>query len=258
MFNSQETILRCLTSIKNQTYKDFEIIIVNDGSLDDSRAIVEDFILENNHLKIILINTENGGVSKARNIAIKLANGNYIAFLDSDDEWDVRKLSKQMNVIEEDNSITLLGCNRNNEVVDSFYKKKFSRLTKISSKLLLYKNFFATPTVIFRKDVIAKIGLFDEKQKFMEDCNYWMRICKDGNCVLLNESYVITGGGKPHFGHIGLSSNLIGMQIGDLKNMKDAYNLGIVKLPEYIFLVSYSIVKFLRRLVIIMIRRIKN
>ena len=99
MYNAENTILTALNSIKNQTYKcEYEVIVVNDGSLDNSKKIVEEYILENPQLTIILINQINGGVSKARNEGLKRAKGDYIALLDSDDEWLPQKVEKQMLV----------------------------------------------------------------------------------------------------------------------------------------------------------------
>jgi glycosyltransferase involved in cell wall biosynthesis len=254
MYNAESTIISCLDSVKNQTYLDFEIIIINDGSQDNGPNLVRQFISQNAQLDIKYLEKENGGVSLARNIGMKLAKGEYIAFLDSDDEWHKDKLKVQFEVLHSNPSIDLLGCNRNEEHFEKFYTKKFTRLTSISSRILLYKNFFSTPCVILKKEVLNNVGFFDEDQKYMEDCNYWMRICNQGNCMLLNESYVTAGGGKPYFGFSGLSSNLIGMEKGDLKNIKDAYKLGIVGNLEYCFLTFYSILKYIRRVIIVKLR----
>ncbi|MFA4870263.1 MAG: glycosyltransferase family A protein [Pedobacter sp.] len=254
MYNAEATILQSLNSIKHQTFNDLEIIIVNDGSTDKGQEIVEKFIAHNVHLSVLLINKKNEGVSKARNVGIKSASGEYIAFLDSDDEWHKDKLKIQFEILVNNPDVILLGCNRNGEHVSRFLKKKFSRLTIITSRILLYRNFFSTPSVIFRKEVINKVGLFDENQKHTEDCNYWVRICQAGTCVLLNESYVTTGGGKPSFGFSGLSSNLVEMEKGDLKNIKDGYKLGVIGIFEYFLLIGYSLLKFIRRLIIVKFR----
>jgi glycosyltransferase involved in cell wall biosynthesis len=255
MYNAQETIIKALESVRNQTYTGrIETIIVNDGSTDKSLEIVNDYIDHNSKLNIKVINRKNGGVSSARNAGMSIAKGDFIALLDSDDEWNESKLEQQVKVLVEDPEIDLLGCNRNGEVVNRFFLKKFERLTLITSRLLLYKNFFSTPTVIFKRDILKTVGFFDETQRFAEEGNYWIRICKDGKCMLLNESYVITGDGKPHFGYSGLSSNLAAMEKGELKNIKDALRLRIINHLEFIILNIYSLAKYLRRLVIVNLR----
>jgi glycosyltransferase involved in cell wall biosynthesis len=255
MYNSSKTILHSIQSVLNQTYEgNVEIIVVNDGSTDDSLNVVEDYCRICNLKNIIVVNKGNGGVSSARNAGMKLAKGNFIALLDADDEWDKNKLKQQMEILINNPGIDLLGCNRNKEVISRFILKKFDRLTLISSRLLLYKNFFSTPTVIFKKDVLKTIGFFDETQRFAEEGNYWIRICNERTCMLLNESYVITGGGKPDFGHSGLSSNLLEMEKGELKNIKDALDLKIINYAEFLLLNIYSVGKYLRRVLIVNLR----
>ena len=120
---------------------------------------------------------------------------------------------------------------------------------------MLLKTFLVTPSVIFKKKILDNTGFFDEQQKFAEEGDYWIRICNKNNCYLVNESLVITGGGKPNFGFSGLSSNLWQMEKGELKNMKTALNLKIINIFEYFFLVIYSIAKFIRRLIIVKLRK---
>lgn len=255
MYNSSETILQSIQSVLDQSYKgEIEIIVVNDGSTDGSLKLVSDFAGTIPQSNIIIIDKKNGGVSSARNAGMQAAKGDYIALLDADDEWDKNKLKEQIKVLSAHPEVDLLGCNRNNEIVNRFIFKKFERLTLISSKLLLFKNFFSTPTVIFKRSVLATTGFFDESQRFAEEGNYWIRICNKGTCMLLNESYVITGGGKPDFGYSGLSSNLLKMERGELKNIKDALALKIINYIEFIFLNIYSIAKYLRRVIIVKLR----
>ena len=121
MFNAENTIIAALDSIKNQTYKcEYEIIIVNDGSKDASKTIVENYILKNPQMNIMLVDQANGGVSKARNEGLRRAEGDYIALLDSDDEWLPEKIEKQMSIFEKNSNIDLLGTNRNNEYFNFF------------------------------------------------------------------------------------------------------------------------------------------
>ena len=124
-----------------------------------------------------------------------------------------------------------------------------SLTTHPDPKMLLFKNFFPTPSVIIKNDREKKI-VFEENRYFMEDAECWIRFCKRNNCYLLNESLVITGGGKPSFGFSGLSSNMKKMHQGEIKNIQVAYDSSIINRFEYCFFYVYSLLKYLRRLII--------
>lgn len=98
-FNCSKTIKRCLNSVVNQTYKNIEIIVVNDGSKDNTLSILKSF--QSKDSRIVLINKTNTGVSESRNIGIKEAMGEYITFVDSDDYLDLKAIQKYINVINE-------------------------------------------------------------------------------------------------------------------------------------------------------------
>ncbi|SDW70767.1 glycosyltransferase family 2 protein [Flavobacterium degerlachei] len=255
MYNSRNTILNTLNSVKNQTILPFEVVIIDDGSKDESVTVVEDFISVNSALNIQLVKQKNRGVSSARNVGLKLAKGDWIALLDSDDEWLPTKLERQIQVLNENPTIDFLGTNRNGEYFDKILWKKLGVLTRISPKLLMVKFIFVVPTVIFRKKIVLDAGYFDETQKYAEEGNYFIRIAQKYNCYLLNESLVVTGDGKAHFGHSGLSGNLKEMERGELKNLKDALSLKIINHFQYSFLVLFSILKYFRRIVIVKTRQ---
>lgn len=251
MYNAESTIEKCLESVFNQTYKGkMEIIIINDGSKDSSRNIVEK-IIENNSSDIIvkLINKENGGVSSARNLGLKNANGFYIALLDSDDEWLPRKLERQMEIFKNNSEIDFLGCSRNNEQLNIF-GKLVATLHKAKVTELLVKMFPQTSTAIFKRELYLNIGGYNEKMTHAEDGELWVRFCAKSNFYYLPESLVITGGGKPSFGHSGLSSNLKAMQKGNEFIFKEARNNNLIGFNFYIFLILYSRIKYLRRIII--------
>jgi glycosyltransferase involved in cell wall biosynthesis len=257
MYNAANTIEATFQSVVNQTYTNIEIVIVNDGSTDESVEIVKRLVsqCDGKGIRIDLIDKPNGGVSSARNAGMRASRGVYIALLDSDDEWYVDKIEQQVKIMSEHKDIDLLGTTRNREVFKRFFFKKFSRLNVISARLLLYKNFFSPPTVLLKRKILEETGFFDESQRYAEEGNYFIRVCNNHKCVLLNQSLATTGKGKPNFGFSGLSSNLKEMEKGELKNLKDAYNLGVVGGIEYIFLVCYSILKYFRRLLVVKLRQ---
>lgn len=254
VFNAAQTIERALTSIENQTYKNFEVILVNDGSTDSSGEIISHFIANRNQSATIsykLFHQTNKGVSAARNLGLRNATGQFVALLDADDEWLPEKTAKQLDILQNKPDIDLLGTNFNKGIIFIPGYAKNKELHLVTTKQLLYRNFFATPTVIFKRSIVENEIFFDEGMKFMEDQNYWMRICLAGfSCAFLNENLVIAGNNKPPFGYKGLSSNLPAMEQGELYNLQHVYKNKVIGFAEYNFLKFFSTLKFFRRLFI--------
>jgi glycosyltransferase involved in cell wall biosynthesis len=253
MYNAESTIVRCLNSVINQSYKgEIEIIIVNDGSKDNSVEVVENFIKTDENTKIVLISQENGGVSKARNTGLKTVTGKYVAFLDSDDAWFTNKLSIQIEILENNPNIGLLGT-----AFEGFYfsKRNEDDLLKVEFKNLIFKNYFQPSTVILRKNVVDKIGFFDETQKYAEEGNFFFRVSQEFNCYFLNKKLITYGDGKQGFGVSGLSANLKEMEKGELKNLKFAYKNKWINLLTYVYAVTFSILKYIRRIIIVSLKK---
>ena len=254
VYNAENTILATLESVKDQIVRPSEIIIVDDGSTDHSPDLVKQFKEANPDLNLILISKPNGGVSSARNRGMEAASGKWIALLDSDDVWLPGKLARQIQVIKQNPGIDFLGTTRNDEKISRVLWKKFGPLTKIGPRLLLVKFVFVVPTVLFKKEILYATGYFDEKQRYAEEGNFFMRICHKYNCFLLNESLVVTGRGKPHFGQSGLSGNLKEMEKGELKNMGEALKMHIINPAGYLALCTFSLLKYIRRVIIVKLR----
>lgn len=250
VFNSEKSIIQTLSSVKEQTFGNIEIIVVNDGSTDASETKIKIFIAENPECTIHYYFQKNQGVSAARNVGLKNAKGKYIALLDSDDMWDKEKISKQVHIMEENEDIDLLATNRNGEFFKRFLNVAFERVNHISPKLLMLKNFLITPTVVLKKEILTAVGYFNEKLKYAEDYEFLIRCTKYSNCYLLNESLVTTGSGKPTFGHSGLSSQLWEMEKGELKALKLGLEMHLINKWEYYIISAFSFSKFLRRWVV--------
>lgn len=255
VYNSQETIKFVLQSIYNQTYKEVEVLLINDGSTDQSEKIINEF---SKTMRLKYIFQKNRGVSSARNLGLTLAQGDYIMFLDSDDFWENDKIEKQLGILQNNQNIDFLGANRDGKKIKYFFLKKFNELQPISKRLLLYKNFFMTSSVVFKRDIVSEVGFFNEKMSYSEDWEYFLRIANKFNCYLYNESLVYSITNKPAFGHSGLSANLLKMEKGELETLKLGYKLNIVGVLEYSFIVILSFLKFLRRFVISKLRILKN
>ena len=177
MYNSGKFIKDIIVSVLNQTYEEWEMIIVDDCSTDISPEIVKSYIDSESRIKYIKTD-ENRGVSNARNIALKNANGQYIAFLDSDDIWDKEKLEKQINFMKEkDCAISFTSY----ELIDEDNRKlnKIVRVVpSIDYKTLLKGNVLGCLTVIIDKSKLD----FEIKMSGVrhEDYVLWLSILKKG------------------------------------------------------------------------------
>lgn len=259
MYNSEKTIMRALESVVNQTSFDYikEIIIINDGSTDNSVNIVQEFLLTYSQVPLILVSKENGGVSSARNMGLSIAKGDWIALLDSDDEWLLDKLEVQLDTIKKYPDIDFLG----GSIDDSELKilgKKITSLYRAKLQDLCLKVFPQTSTVIFKRKIYEDIGGYDARQRYGEDANYFMKICNAYNYYYLPYKMVIYDGGKPNFGYSGLSSNLRGMQRGVIKNIKELRQNNLISPTFYFFLLVFNNIKYLRRITIVKLTNIKK
>lgn len=177
-YNRADLIQRAIISVLNQTYKDFELIIVDDGSIDNTKEIIEKF--KNKDSRIKYFYQENQGWPSALNKGLSLAQGEYIAFLDSDDEWLPQKLEKQIEVFENNLSVGLVACWAF-RIFDSNKKKLFKThkgLIKKENwcKFFKTKGIISFSTVILKKKVFDSIVLFDTKLKAAIDLDFYIRI----------------------------------------------------------------------------------
>lgn len=249
VFNAEKSIEKSLDSIKNQTWKgEFEIIAVNDGSTDRSGEIIENYKQKNPEMNIRIIHQQNGGVSRARNAALKLAQGEYIALLDSDDEWLPEKTEKQMKYLTDPQlNIDFITTLWNDEKVLFPYRVDPKQLVKITLKKLLIKITGQTSTALFKRKILENTGYFDENQRYSEDANYWMRVSANNQMYLLPEKLVIAGAGKRSFGASGLSANLAEMEKGIQKNIKEMRQTKRINIAEYLLYFVFSKLKYMMR-----------
>ncbi len=160
-YNSSETILSCINSVFSQTYNNIEIIVVDDGSTDTTIKLLSDLIIGHEE-KIKLVTQVNAGPSCARNNGISHAKGEYVAFLDSDDEWYPNKIEKQVQLFAENKDLVLAGSLYS--VGDKcYFSKSFSFIRKISLTGLMLKNSFVTSTVMCLVAYYKNINLMKAK-----------------------------------------------------------------------------------------------
>ena len=255
MYNASSHIASCLISVYQQTYSNLEVIIVDDGSTDDSYVIATSVSSKYPLVPTVMVQKPNGGVSSARNAGLKKVTGDYIAFLDADDEWFEDKIQFQMNIFNQHPEIEFLACNPIQDQITRFFLKKFEWLNPIKVGDLIYKNYFQPSTVIFKSNIVADIGYFDETQRYAEEGNYFMRIANKYNCVLVNNRMIYYGKGKKGFGDSGLSANVKEMEKGELKNLKFAYKQGYINIIQYFSALIFSLTKYMIRLTRVSIKR---
>jgi glycosyltransferase involved in cell wall biosynthesis len=253
MYNAVLTVLNTLESVRNQEFDgDMEIIIVNDGSTDNSLDLVVKYKNEHKDLNICIIDKVNGGVATARNAGIKAAKGEFIALLDADDEWLTNKLKTIMPYFD-NGKIDCIGSSRNGQILKCGFKS-IKKLTRIYPHDLVFRWNPSTPSVVFRKSIVEKIGLYNENMKYAEDGEYWLRIAFNCGFFVIPDSLVITGGGKHDYGESGLSGNLKGMHIGELRAIQSAYNMGAITLSTCYLAKLFANLKYMRRKILVKIR----
>lgn len=181
VYNVEKYIDRCIKSILDQTYTDFELILVDDGSADKSGAICDSYAQKDGRIKVI--HKENGGVSSARNVGICIAQGKYLTFIDSDDYVDSQFLEVAVrNISNHKVDMYISGITmelvENGKIVNSIkYNNKYSK--KYSVKNLLENLYIDYPLIcisgpcckIYSKEIVDKNGFyFDESISRGEDC----------------------------------------------------------------------------------------
>ncbi len=176
-YNRAHLVERAIRSVLNQTYRDFELIVVDDASGDNTREVVDNFHDERIRY---MRHDDNKGAPEARNTGIKKAGGRYIAFLDDDDEWLPEKLEKQMAKMREASDRVGL-IYTGSEVVEE--KGKGVRKTyypqfkgDVSEKLLLGPLVGSVSKVLVKKECFDEVGLFDGSLKSCQDWDMWKRI----------------------------------------------------------------------------------
>jgi glycosyltransferase involved in cell wall biosynthesis len=195
-YNRAHLIKRAIKSVLNQTFQDFEIIVVDDGSTDNTEEVVKSF----NDLRIKYIkHQKNLGASAARNTGIKNSKGEYIAFLDSDDEWLSEKLERQIKIFEEtkDKRLGFVYCGA--IFIDEKKNKEIKRLLPkkrgdVYKDMLFDSITYGGSHNLIKKEVFDKCDLFDEKEVFkkggQEDYEMWLRIAKKYNFDFTKEYLV--------------------------------------------------------------------
>jgi len=181
--NSGNFLNEAIKSVIEQTYKNLEIIVVNDGSIDDTEKIVKDWQEKDKRIRY-LKHQKNKGLGAARNTGITNSRGEYIAFLDADDVWLPKKIEIQINKINDLDADLVFSNWYIWEPIKNVRVKAFNSnpLRNKEDLLCLFikKNFGNPSTTLLKKSSLEKIGLFDESLKSSEDYGLWLRFILKG------------------------------------------------------------------------------
>lgn len=179
-YNAQDYIAEAIDSVIKQTYRNWELLVINDGSTDNTAEIADTFKLQDNRIKVI--HQANKKLGAARNAGIKLSIGNWIAFLDADDIWLPQKLERQLQLAFVKPQVGLIFTNgttfnaNSNETAP--YETIYGELTPATMYKLLYKgNYIPVLSVLIKTGHVKAVGLQDESVRACEDWDYWLRCC---------------------------------------------------------------------------------
>lgn len=211
IYNSEKYITATIDSILAQTYSQIEIVLVDDCSTDRSQELINEYVTKHNNIRYYKLE-DNSGAAVARNKAIDIAKGRYIAFLDSDDIWYPKKIEKQLALMK-DNNIAI--CYTAIEMIDEedkLIKGKRDVLEKINYHFLLKNTMIATSTVLIDRNIIGDFRM--PLLRSGQDYATWLSLMRNGTHAYgINEVLV-----KYRKGSNSLSSNKI-------KNIKKVWKI---------------------------------
>ena len=190
VFNRENFIKRAVESVLNQSYKNFELIVVNDGSTDKTLDVIKNYPIK-------IISQENRGVSSARNRGIKASYGDIITFLDSDDEWKKDKLKIQANFFMNNPEYKIHQTDEIWIKNGKFLNKK--RIHQKKEGYIFYDSLhlclISPSAVAIKREIFDEVGLFREDFEVCEDYELWLRITKKYPVGFSPEKMVIKHGG---------------------------------------------------------------
>ena len=190
VFNGEKWIIETIESVQQQTYSNIEIIIIDDGSIDNTNLVIKK--LQKKHSNIQYFYQENSGPASARNNGIRQSNGKYIAFLDSDDVWLPHKLTTQLEFMDANNChLSITNMSVVDEKLNKLYNQK--KILPEGKKAIIaafFENKIAmnTPTILVEKDVLLEKNIFfDEELRNREDHFFLMNFADKSKICLLDE-----------------------------------------------------------------------
>lgn len=192
--NRLALLKKAIKSAENQTYPNIEIIIVDDASTDGTKEYIEKCIEDGSPYKYYYIEKKDSkGGNHARNIGIAGSNGEYVAFLDDDDEWLETKVEKQVQCLDNNPGVGLVSCA--SIFVNSAGEKRFQDVNWVRSgdlsRTIFEKIPFTTSTIMVRRALLVETGNFDENLRFWQEYELLIRICQLTEVGIVRENLVL-------------------------------------------------------------------
>ena len=191
-FNRAWSLKDAVDSVLDQDYPNIELIVVNDGSTDKTQELLNKY-----KTKIKILTQENKGVSAARNLGIKSAKGDFIALLDSDDTWDKKKISCQIDFFKQNPKALICQTQeiwiKNKKRINP--RLKHAKLSGMIFDQSLHLCLVSPSAVMMKKEVFKQKGYFNEKLIVCEDYDMWLRISSNIPVYLIDKPYTIKQGG---------------------------------------------------------------
>lgn len=237
-FNRSKLLLETLESILSQTFNGFELIVVDNMSVDDTEELVMG--IQDSRIRYFK-NPNNGIIAVNRNYGIEQAKGRYIAFCDDDDLWFPDKLKLQVDLLENSPSVALCYTNAESFVANKVISNKMVRrvVHKYHFLQLLRGNFIPNSSVLIRRDVFLKLGRLSENVTLREDYEMWLRVSNCYSIIGIDESLISY---RVHSGNVG--ANRASETLRAIRTVKSIIIL--LNIPYYISLpnVAFQYLKY--------------
>ena len=240
LYNAEKYISETIESVINQTYENWELLVVDDCSTDNSREIVKSFKQKDSRIRLIESEINFGGPARPRNIGIDNSQGEYIAFLDADDVWLKNKLEIQLNLLIENNNFDLLDANA--YTIDEKSKKlgvlRIKKVYKIlkyffkKKNILILSNFVNINTILMKNQNLPRFKE-DKNLIAIEDWMFWIENLQEGKKIYLCDEYLI---------NYRIVSNSISNRNSDIGYRKIFYMYSLLFLNKKISFFIFSIV----------------
>jgi len=187
--NAAGTIGRALQSVQRQTYSPIEILVVNDGSTDETPLVVDGLSIDN--IELVTLD-RSYGAAFARNVGIRQSRGAFVAFLDADDEWMPEKTARQMAQLVNNPNMTFVACAAGHVSEASKSPRKLNAHRRPATgrdawKVLLAYTYVATPCVIARRQALFDVGMFETSFSIAEDQDLWIRLARAGEVGFIDD-----------------------------------------------------------------------
>ncbi|MCX6786448.1 MAG: glycosyltransferase [Candidatus Kaiserbacteria bacterium] len=186
-YNAEKFLDKAVESVLVQTFKDWELIIVDDCSKDNTREIVKDWEAKDERIHSIFLNENSGTPAHPKNVGIEIAEGEYIAYLDQDDAWLPEKLRKQVNILDHNSQVGFLSCeafivNESGKILNRKIILNIPESGELLPAILCTNFMFSNSSLMIRRKVIEQCGPRDERPEIggAEDLEYQFRVAVAG------------------------------------------------------------------------------